>query len=129
MMPFFSPVIFSGYGDGANGFYSVYSGVFNDITRFEKYCFAMPIDLKGKSTTLLISLRLATRRPLSKTYSNSTTCGQCSPRFAHSRLSANTTRAKLQIASSAAPWRRRTARAATTLAANTTKPCSASSIW
>lgn len=37
MMPYFSPVIFSGFGDGANGFYSVYSGVFNDIMKFEKY--------------------------------------------------------------------------------------------
>ena len=52
MMPFFSPVIFSGYGDDASGFYSVYSGVFNDITRFEKYFFVLLSDLQGKSTVL-----------------------------------------------------------------------------
>ena len=45
MMPFFSPVIFSGYGDDASGFYSVYRGVFNDITRFEKFSFALLPDL------------------------------------------------------------------------------------
>ena len=36
MMPFFSPVIFSGFDNGPNGFYSVYSGLFNEIVKFEK---------------------------------------------------------------------------------------------
>ena len=35
----------TGYGDDASGFYSVYSGVFNDITRFEKFSFALLCDL------------------------------------------------------------------------------------
>lgn len=37
MMPYFSPMAFFGFGDDANGFYSVFSRVFSEILAKERY--------------------------------------------------------------------------------------------
>lgn len=37
MMPFFNPMVFSGFDDDADGFYAVYSRIFSEILEKERY--------------------------------------------------------------------------------------------